>query len=277
MSVRGIMISRTVLSPISMMPWIIWCSCSSITPCSSETWSMLISSSSERYGARAAGPPVRAREMIVTAHRIGPKKLASQSTGRAAASATRSAWVIASVLGVTSAAIRRITERLTESSSVSHRRKPSGTPQRVNNDSLSSAVAVDATISASVLTNSTVERKRLGSARNRCRMLAALLPCSARKRTRRRPTEVSAVSVPLAAAATKKQMTRTMSSTTSWPVMTSGLSEELADAPVLVHPDDRLSQQRCDRQHRDWGSQLLGGDGDGVGHYDFVHLCLLPH
>src|ERR1700682_3005906 len=103
-------------------------------------------------------------------------------------------------------------------------------------------------------------------------MLAALLPCSARNRTRRRPTEVSAVSVPLAAAATKKQMTRTMSSTTSWPVMTSGLSEELADAPVLVHPDDRLSQQRCDRQHCERRAPALGRGGDGGGSFS-LRLC----
>src|SRR5437879_1041582 len=154
MSVRGIMISRTVLSPISMMPWIIWCSCSSITPASSETCSSVSSSSSVRNGARAARPPVSAREMIVTAQRIGPRAVASRSTGP-----------------------------------------------------------------------------------------------------------------PAASAAATKQTTKTMTSIHSWAFMTAGLSEELADAPVLVYPDDRLGEQRCyrkDRQRR-IRTELVGRDGHGVG------------
>src|SRR3984893_6645441 len=165
---------------------------------------------------------------------------------------------MARVFGVTSAAISRITESRTESRSVSHKRTPDGTPHRVNSDSLSRAVAVEATMRASVLMNSTVDRNRFGSARSRCRMPAALLPCSARKRTRRRPTEVSAVSVPLAIAATKKQTTSTMTSPHSVAFMTPGLSEELADAPVLMHPDDRLREQRCHRQHREGWAELVG-------------------
>src|ERR1700682_5853390 len=181
---------------------------------------------------------------------------------------------MASVFGVTSAAISRTMGSKTETSSVSHRRHHGGTPHWLNTDSLNSAVAVEATIRASVLTNSTVDRNRFGSARRRCKMAADLLPCSARNRTRSRPTEVSAVSVPLAIAATTKHTIRTITSIVSWPVMTSGLSEELADAPVLVHPDDRLGEQRCDRQHRDGRADLLGGNGDRVGHDDLVDLGL---
>jgi len=48
MSVRGTITSRTSLSPISMMPWIISRSSSSITPCFLDTWSSVISSSSVR-------------------------------------------------------------------------------------------------------------------------------------------------------------------------------------------------------------------------------------
>src|SRR6202521_4052925 len=105
-------------------------------------------------------------------------------------------------------------------------------------------------------------------------MPAALLPCSARKRTRRRPTDVSAVSVPLASAATKKQTIRTMTSNHSVAFMTAGLSVELADAPVLVHPDDRLREQRSHRQHREGRADLLGGNGNRVGHDDLVDLGL---
>ena len=180
MSVRGIMISRTVLSPISMMPWIIWCSCSSMTPASSETCRAVISSSSVRYGARAARPPVNAREISVTAHSTGLRNVANLSTGTAAARATRSALASASVFGVTSARIKSTTESATESSSVNHKRHSGGTPQRVNRESLSKADAVEATIRARVFVNRTVERNRFGSARRRCSVAAALLPCSAR-------------------------------------------------------------------------------------------------
>src|SRR5712692_4463778 len=275
MSVLGIMISRTVLSPISMMPWIIWCSCSSITPCSSETWSTVSSSSSVRYGARPPRPPVIPRETIVTAHRIGLRNVATRSTGPAAASAQRSACAMASVLGVTSATISKTTDSSTETSSVNHRRHPSPRPARVRTESAISAVAVDATISASVLVNSTVDRNRLGSARRRCRITPAWLPCSARNRTRKRPTEVSAVSVPLASAAMTRQANRTMSSANSCPFMEKGLSEELADAPVLVYPDDRLSEERCHRQHFQRGARLLGRDWHCVGHDHLFHVSFL--
>src|SRR6266851_125402 len=87
MSVRGTITSRTDLSPASMMPWIMSRSCSSITPCSSDTWSSVMSSSSVRYGALAARPPVSARDRMVTAHSTGLKKVAMRSTGPAAASA----------------------------------------------------------------------------------------------------------------------------------------------------------------------------------------------
>ena len=86
-------------------------------------------------------------------------------------------------------------------------------------ESLNNAVEVEATIKASVLVNSTVDKNRLGSARSLCRICAAWLPCSARKRTRNRPTDVSAVSVPLANAAMTKHTMRTMSSTVSCPVI----------------------------------------------------------
>src|ERR1700694_1146181 len=105
-------------------------------------------------------------------------------------------------------------------------------------------------------------------------MPAALLPCSARNRTRRRPTDVSAVSPPLARPATKKQTTSTMTSPQSVALTAGGLSEELADAPVLVHPDDRLREQRCHRQHREGRADLLGGNGNRVGHDDLVDLGL---
>src|SRR5579864_1320830 len=106
-------------------------------------------------------------------------------------------------------------------------------------------------------------------------MAAERLPCSARWRTRRRPTDVRAVSVPLAAAATKKHTTKTMSSIHSWPVMTKGLSEELGDAPVFVHPDDRLGEQRCHGQHRDGRTELVLRDRHRVRHYHLFHVGLL--
>src|SRR5260370_15586144 len=178
-----------------------------------------------------------------------------------AVSAQRSACGMAMVLGVASAAISRTIDSTSDTSSVSHRLNPDGAPARVKIESLISAVAVEATMSASVLVNRTVDRNRFVSARSRCRMTAAWLPCSARWRTRRRPTEVSAVSVPLASATMKKQMTRTKSSTVSCPLMTKGLSEELADAPVLVYPHDRLSEELRHQQHLERRSHLAGRYG----------------
>src|ERR1700704_4157999 len=107
-------------------------------------------------------------------------------------------------------------------------------------------------------------------------MPAALLPCSARNLTLSRPTDVRAVSVPLAAPATKKQMMSTISSNHSVAFTAGGLPEELADAPVLVHPDDRLREQRCHGQHRDEaGFELVRRDGHRVRDDHLVYLGLL--
>src|SRR5260370_22019934 len=108
-------------------------------------------------------------------------------------------------------------------------------------------------------------------------MAADLLPCYARKRTRKRPTDVSAVSVPAASAAARKQTTKTMTSTHSCAFMTAGLSEELADAPVLVHPDDRLGEQRRDGQDFDRRirAELVGGDLHRIGHDPLLDVRLL--
>src|SRR5207302_8506747 len=108
-------------------------------------------------------------------------------------------------------------------------------------------------------------------------MAAALLPCSARNRTRRRPTEVSAVSVPAARAAATKQTAKTITSIHSWAFMTAGLSEELADAPVLVYPDDRLGEQRRyrkDRQRR-IRTELVRCDGHRAGDDHLLDVCFL--
>ena len=52
MSMRGIMTSRTVMSPISMIPWIISRSSSSMIPSSSPTVTSIFSSSSVTKGPR---------------------------------------------------------------------------------------------------------------------------------------------------------------------------------------------------------------------------------
>src|SRR6267143_4150952 len=177
---------------------------------------------------------------------------------------------MARVLGVTSAAISRTTDSKNDTTSANPRWIAAGIPQEMNRASVWSVVAVEATMSARVLVKRTVERKRFGSARSRCSMAAALLPCSARKRTRRRPMLVSAVSVALASADTMKHTTSRITSNHSVAPISGRLSEELADAPVLVHPDDRLREQRCHRQHRDEGDELVGGDRNRVGDYHLV-------
>src|SRR3982074_2684505 len=57
--------------------------------------------------------------------------------------------------------------------------------------------------------------------------------------------------------------------------MKGGLSEELADAPVFVYPDDGFSQQRCDRQHLERRPQVLWRNGDGVGDDHLVYVSFL--
>ena len=116
MSVRGTITSRTSLSPISMIPWIISRSSSSMTPCSSDTWSSVISSCSVRYGARAARPPVIARDTSVMNHSTGRRTRARASTGPAARSARLSARRIAMVFGVTSAKMSRNTDSPSDTS-----------------------------------------------------------------------------------------------------------------------------------------------------------------
>ena len=57
MSIRGIITSRTVMSPISMMPWIISRSSSSMIPSSSPTVTSIFSSSSVTNGPRTLPRP----------------------------------------------------------------------------------------------------------------------------------------------------------------------------------------------------------------------------
>src|SRR5215831_6449577 len=115
-----------------------------------------------------------------------------------------------------------------------------------------------------VFTTSTVDRNRLGSCCSRSSTAAAALPSSTRWRTRRRPTEVMAVSVADASAATPTQMTRRASSTVAWVSMIVRSAEELAHAAVLVNAHDGLGQQRSDAEHGDRPGPLVGGDRDGV-------------
>ena len=75
-----------------------------------------------------------------------------------------------------------------------------------------------------------------------------------------------------ASAAKKTQRTRMTSSAQFWPVkwLPQLLSEQFGHAAVLVNPDDRLRQKRCDRQHGDRRALLLGRDRDRVGDDDLV-------
>src|SRR5437762_13052527 len=68
----------------------------------------------------------------------------------------------------------------------------------------------------------------------------------------------------------------TMTSIHSWNVMGSDyLTKELADAPVLVHPDDRFSEEGRDRQHLQRRAELLGWNGNRVRHDQLLHVSCL--
>src|SRR5438128_9959753 len=65
----------------------------------------------------------------------------------------------------------------------------------------------------------------------------------------------------------------TMTSIHSWNVIRSSyLTEELADAPVLVHPDDRFSEEGRDRQHLQRRAELFGGGGNCVRDDKLFHI-----
>src|SRR5215831_19127780 len=199
-------------------------------------------------------------------HSTGRRNLASASTGPAAWSARLSARRMAIVLGVTSAKMSRKTES-TSDTSRSPQNPNAGGMKRTD----SRVAANEARISASVLTTSTVERNRFGSCCRRCRTTAAGLPSSARWRTRSRPTDVSAVSVAEASAATATQITRRVSSPYAWLSISGRSAEELAHAAVLVHAHDGLGQQRSDAEHGEGPGPLLVGDRDRVGDHELVH------
>src|SRR5205809_7107109 len=68
----------------------------------------------------------------------------------------------------------------------------------------------------------------------------------------------------------------TMTSIHSWNVIRSSyLTEELADAPVLMHPDDRFSEEGRDRQHLQRRAELLGWHGNRVRHDQLLHVSRL--
>src|SRR5215472_4104174 len=198
-------------------------------------------------------------------HSTGRRNPASASTGPAARSARLSARRMAIVLGVTSAKMSRKTES-TSDTSRSPQNPNAGGMKRTD----SRVAANEARISASVLTTSTVDRNRFGSCCRRCRTTAAGLPSSARWRTRSRPTDVSAVSVAEASAATATQITRSAISPYAWLSNSGRSAEQLAHAAVLVHAHDGLGEQRGDAEHGERAVALLGRYRDRVGDHELV-------
>ncbi len=145
-STRGTITSRTALSVISKMPWIISRSPSSTTPSSSPTATSIFSSSSERNGPRAAARPAPApairRVASVSSRTRGLSTRVRTATGRTSTRATRSACWSAYDFGP----ISHSTSTTTESATVDQ--KAAGWP----NDCTASRVAqVEATITATVL------------------------------------------------------------------------------------------------------------------------------
>ena len=109
------MISRTRMSPISKIPWIISRSRSSRTPSSSPTSTSIFSSSSVTKGPRTGTlPPIGRTTRLVTPVRMltmGRITVVATPTNGARLRATRSARCRASVLGAISQTMRTISER----------------------------------------------------------------------------------------------------------------------------------------------------------------------
>src|ERR1035438_6250986 len=121
---------------------------------------------------------------------------------------------------------------------------------------MSNAVAVDTTMTATVLRLRIVDRYPFGSACRRVTVLARLLPSSARLRMRILLTLVSDVSAAAANAAMTRPITMTMMSGVIGSRTVVGLSrspEQFAHAPSLVHAHDRLGDQGCDREDAELG------------------------
>src|SRR5580700_1694039 len=122
---------------------------------------------------------------------------------------------------------------------------------------MSNAVAVETTMTATVLSVRIVDRYPFGSACRRVTVRARLLPSSARLRIRILLTLVSDVSAAAANAAMTRPMTMTMMSGVIASGTAEGLSrspEQFAHASTLVHTHDRLGDQRRDRQDAKLGS-----------------------
>src|SRR5436305_446292 len=121
-SVRGTITSRTRMSPISKMPWIISRSSSSRTPSSSPTETSIFNSSSVTNGPRTwvLPPSMRriSRVIAVRTNTTGRITQVAPDTSRAIRNATRSARCSEIVLGVISQRTRTASDntRLTSHS-----------------------------------------------------------------------------------------------------------------------------------------------------------------
>src|SRR5438105_3608562 len=155
------------------------------------------------------------------------------------------------------------------------------------------AVAVDDTITATVLSVRMVDRYALGSLCSRTTRCALRFPSSARLRMRMRLTLVSDVSAAAANAATTSPATR-MAMSGVMPAAIGvvvarpgrpcrgGLTrstEQLAHAAALVHPHDRFRDERSHREDTKLGriveAGLPVGKRDGVGDADLVDRCVV--
>src|ERR1019366_1098122 len=142
---------------------------------------------------------------------------------------------------------------------------------------MSNAVAVDTTMTATVLRLRIVDRYPFGSACRRVTVLARLLPSSARLRMRILLTLVSDVSAAAANAAMTRPITMTMMSGVIGSRTVVGLSrspEQFAHAPSLMHAHDRLGDQRRDGEDAKLGRVVETVTTvvvrDGVGDADLV-------
>src|SRR5579864_132645 len=116
---------------------------------------------------------------------------------------------------------------------------------------MSTAVAVDTTMTATVLRVRIVDRYAFGSACRRVTVLARLLPSSARLRIRILLTLVNEVSAAAANAATTRPKTMMTMSGVIGAEAGVGLSrspEQFAHAASFVNTHDRLGDQRRDRE-----------------------------
>ncbi len=209
-SVRGTMISATVVSPSSKTPWIISRSLRWTTPSWWPTSTRVRSSASVMAAALVTPPPSAARETkwvkAPSRRRTGVRSHWSASTGRATSRPNRCGMPTAIVIGRTSP---KTTMRKTITGIASP------IPRGPSRDVATCVASAEAAMFTRVMPTSSVIRRSRGSRRTRASRACPGDSSGSRCALPRRESEKKAASAPARSAETPRRAVRRMKSRTS--------------------------------------------------------------